>query len=86
MLHKILFTLVLTLLPAAPLFAQSRYHTTYAQLKDFKGRYEAAGGSTLDIAASPWDTLLYAILGKAKYPLRPAAKDVFLNNGNQQVG
>lgn len=85
MLHKILPTLALILLPVALLFSQNRYQTTYAQLKDFEGRYEADGGGTLDIAASPWDTLLYAILGKAKYPLRPAAKEVFLNNGNQQV-
>lgn len=85
MLRKILSTLALFLFPGALLIAQNRYHTTYPQLKDFEGQYQAGGTTTLNIAASPWDTLLYAIYGKAKYPLYPADQDVFLNNSRNKV-
>ena len=29
--------------------------------------------------------MLYALTGASKYPLRPYKKDIFLNNGNQQI-
>jgi CubicO group peptidase (beta-lactamase class C family) len=64
---------------------QQRYLTTYQQLKEFEGMYQYLNGSTLKIAASPKDTLLYAIINSSKYPLKPAADDLFLNTSNDRV-
>lgn len=65
--------------------AQSTYEVNLQELKTFEGTYAYGENSTLQIAASPADTVLYALIGVAKYKLRPFAKDIFLNNGNQQV-
>jgi len=65
--------------------AQKSYRPSYQQLKKYEGTYEYINKSTLQIAASPIDTLLYAIIGTSKYKLRPVAANLFLNNGNQQV-
>lgn len=63
--------------------AQTRY--TYQQLKEYEGTYEYHDKITLQIAASPKDKLLYALIGESKYQLTPFAKDVFLNAGKQEV-
>ena len=47
--------------------------------------YEFTNPSTLKIAASPKDRLLYAIISKSKYSLRPIEKDLFLNSSNDEV-
>ncbi|WP_447641991.1 MULTISPECIES: serine hydrolase domain-containing protein [Chitinophagaceae] len=78
----LLLFLVLNMVKA---HAQSAYKASYEELKTFQGTYAMAGGGTLQIAASPKDTMLYALVGDARYKLRPYAKHVFLNNGNQQV-
>ncbi len=58
---------------------------SYRQLKEYEGTYEYINHTTLQIAASPKDNVLYALVGDSKYKLRPSGKDTFLNNGNQQV-
>jgi CubicO group peptidase (beta-lactamase class C family) len=65
--------------------SQEVYKITYAGLKEYEGKYEYLGNSTLEIAASPRDLKLYAIIDEARYPLTPAAKDLFLNPGKQEV-
>jgi CubicO group peptidase (beta-lactamase class C family) len=65
--------------------AQTAYKPPYAELKTYQGVYEYANHKTLEIAASPVDSLLYALIGDSRYKLRPYSKDVFLNNGNEQV-
>ncbi len=65
--------------------AQESYRPSYQQLKKYEGTYEYQNGSTLQIAASPVDTLLYAIIGTSRYKLRPSAPDLFLNNSNKKV-
>lgn len=62
--------------------AQSVYKVNLHELKTFERTYSYGESGTLQIAASPTDALLYALIGSAKYKLRPYAKDVFLNNGN----
>lgn len=76
---------MLTMLVGSGAMSQSSYKVTYQQLKVYEGTYEFGDHSTLEIAASPKDTLLYAIIGTARYKLRPLMKDVFYNNGNQAV-
>jgi CubicO group peptidase (beta-lactamase class C family) len=66
-------------------FSQQQYKTTYEQLKAFEGKYEYLDHTTLEIAASPKDTILYAIIHQSKYALTPVAKDVFLNASKEEI-
>jgi len=66
-------------------FSQQTYKVNYDQLKEFEGSYEYFHHTTLKIAASPVDTLLYAIIDKTKYPLYPSGKDLFLNRQKDKV-
>ncbi|HVS93009.1 MAG TPA: serine hydrolase [Mucilaginibacter sp.] len=65
--------------------AQQRHQESYQQRKAYEGLYQYINHSTLEIAAPPNDTILYAIINKARYALRPKEKDVFLNNANDSV-
>lgn len=76
---------VLYFLIANSVFAQDKYTITYQELKTYQGVYEYTNHKTLQIAASPVDTVLYVLIGDAMYRLRPHSKDIFLNNGNLQV-
>lgn len=75
--------IVLFLLPAMA-FGQM-YKPSLAALKEYQGLYENSGGTTLRIAASPVDTMLYALIGEARYPLRSVRPDVFRNGGGDTV-
>jgi CubicO group peptidase (beta-lactamase class C family) len=66
-------------------FGQEAYTITYEQLKEFEGLYQYVNNTQLKIAASPKQAILFAIIGEARYPLRPFSKDVFLNNSNEKV-
>src|SRR6185436_5445366 len=54
-------------------------------LKEFEGRYEYLSGATIQIAASPRDGVLYAILDEAKYPLKRMSKGVFADRQGSRV-
>jgi hypothetical protein len=82
---KKLLLVFLLILSVKAGFAQSRYKISYEDLKVYEGKYQYGDQATLSIAASPKDTLLYAIILKGRYPLRPIGKDLFLNNGNDSV-
>lgn len=78
--------LLLTLLLTATLcYSQPEYKITYNQLKEFEGVYEYLNNTTLKIAASPKDNLLFAIINESKYPLTPTSKDLFLNSSKEKV-
>src|SRR5687767_6324553 len=66
-------------------FSQPNYKVKYNQLREFEGLYEYINHTTLQIAASPIDTLLYAIIDKSKYPLTPSDKDLFLTRQKDKV-
>ena len=66
-------------------FSQQTYKVSFEQLKEFEGLYEYANNSTLKIAASPKDTLLYAIIHESKYKLTPSGEDLFLNMSKERV-
>jgi CubicO group peptidase (beta-lactamase class C family)/uncharacterized Tic20 family protein len=51
----------------------------YDQLLEYEGTYEYVNKTTLDIRASELDTTLYAVIDKAKYPLKHIALDSFAN-------
>jgi CubicO group peptidase (beta-lactamase class C family) len=65
--------------------SQQQYPIVYEQLKEFEGVYEYVNHTTLKIAASPKDTLLYAVIGESKYALKPAAQDLFLDMSKGKV-
>ncbi|MHB8206913.1 serine hydrolase domain-containing protein [Mucilaginibacter sp.] len=66
-------------------FGQSAYKVSYTNIKAYEGLYQYENHKTLQMAASPVDTMLYAMIGTSMYKLRPYSKDVFLNGGNNQV-
>ncbi|MGK0309186.1 MAG: CubicO group peptidase (beta-lactamase class C family) [Urechidicola sp.] len=51
----------------------------YEQLLDYQGTYEYVNESTLYIVASEFNKTLYAVIDKAKYPLKHIALDTFAN-------
>jgi CubicO group peptidase (beta-lactamase class C family) len=81
--YRSLFILFLTLTIKAE--AQPAYSIQFRELKTYEGTYEYKNHSTLQIAASPVDTMLYALIGDARYRLRPYKTDIFLNSGKQEV-
>ncbi len=74
-------TYLLTILIIASFFceAQEKYKVTYAQLQEYQGLYQYLNNTTLKIAASPKDTILYAIINESKYYFIPVKKDLFLD-------
>lgn len=81
---QLLFFLSILLL-SFNVYAQSNYKTTYRQLIQYEGVYEFTNHTTLKIAASPKDTILYAIINKSSYPLKPFSDDVFLNLSKDKI-
>jgi CubicO group peptidase (beta-lactamase class C family) len=77
--------LLLLLLTAYVGYSQQKYKVTYEQLKEYEGLYEYTNHTTLQIAASPKDTLLYALINESKYALKPSEKDIFLNMSKEKV-
>jgi CubicO group peptidase (beta-lactamase class C family) len=76
---KIIKLLPILILISQAGVSQSKYAVTYRQLKDYEGLYEYSNQTTLKIAASPKDTLLYAIINESRYGLTPIGKDLFQN-------
>lgn len=52
-------------------------------LDDYTGTYRYHGGGTLAIV--PADSLLYAIIDEARYPVRPAGADRFVNGSGDTI-
>ena len=57
----------------------------YSKLLKYEANYEYVNKTTLDIMASELDTTLYAVIDKAKYPLKHIALDSFANIQNIPV-
>jgi CubicO group peptidase (beta-lactamase class C family) len=66
-------------------YAQQKFNVTYKQLKEYEGLYEYLNKTTLKIAASPKDTILYAIINESKYTLRSVEKDVFFDMAKNTI-
>lgn len=79
------FCLIVMISISQFVFTQPHYKMTYDQLKEFEGLYEYINKTSLKIAASPVDTLLYAIIDKSKYPLTPYGKDLFENRQKDKI-
>lgn len=57
----------------------------YQQLLEYEGEYEYTSGTALKIMASPIDSMLYAVIDHAKYPLHHVKDDTFSNVQNKRV-
>jgi len=58
---------------------KSQPSASYQQLLEYDGKYEYFSESTLKIIVSPMDTMLYAVIDDAKYPLFHVEADTFSN-------
>ena len=54
-------------------------------LREFQGRYEYFNHTTLELAASPRDGLLYALIAGSRYPLYPIGPALFRNASQDTV-
>lgn len=57
----------------------------FEKFLEYEGNYEYVDENTLDILASALDTTLYAVIDKAKFPLKHIALDSFVNIQNNPV-
>ena len=63
----------------------NKYTVSYEQLRQYEGLYEYLNNSTLKIAASPKDTMLYAIISESRYKLSSVEKDLFTDMTQNEV-
>jgi CubicO group peptidase (beta-lactamase class C family) len=60
--------------------------SAFDRLLEYQGLYEYENGTTLQIAASPADEILFALILDARYPLKPMPEaDTFRNVANERV-
>jgi CubicO group peptidase (beta-lactamase class C family) len=89
-LGQLIVTLLLPAFSAyaqvAPKPAEPNPDQTYERLLQYQGLYEYVNDTTLRIAASPAEQILYALVFDAKYPIRPRPEaDTFTDVSNQPV-
>lgn len=87
-MHRILvlaLTLVFSACSPPDLAALETAPSAEAGLAEYEGQYEYENGTRLIMVRGPNDKILYAFINGAHYPLRPARRDVFLNNGDVEV-
>ena len=73
-MRKLIFLILLIIGCSSP-----KEKSEYDKLLEYEGNYEYVDNTTLDIMASEFDTTLYAVIDKAKYPLKHIALDSFAN-------
>jgi CubicO group peptidase (beta-lactamase class C family) len=64
---------------------QANYRYTFQQLREFEGIYQYVNHTTLKMAASPNEIVLYAIVNQTRYALKAIGRDSFLTNANQSI-
>ncbi|MBO2011713.1 serine hydrolase domain-containing protein [Hymenobacter negativus] len=70
---------------SARVFAQAPFARTLVQLQEYQGLYEYENRATLQMAASPRDLVLYAIIADARYALHAVGPDSFADGSNNAV-
>lgn len=81
---------LMSLLACAPLLCDGAEpidadRARYEALLQYQGRYEYENGGTIEIAASPKDLTLFALVGGARYRLAPTQGETFLDAARQRV-
>lgn len=80
-MRKVFFVITLVAIGCSPRKEKNEYQT----LVEYEGHYEYLGKTTIDLVASEFDTVLYAVLDNSKYPLTYIEKDSFVNIRNNPV-
>jgi CubicO group peptidase (beta-lactamase class C family) len=85
----------LILLLITPVFAQEgnialhktvqKPSVTYQLLKEYQGLYQYVNNTTLQLAASPKDTTLYAIINESRYRLSYVEQDLFMDMSKNKI-
>jgi CubicO group peptidase (beta-lactamase class C family) len=70
---------ILLIIPLLISCSSTKEKSEHESLFDYEGKYEYVNKTTLDIMVSKFDTTLYAVIDKAKYPLKHIALDSFAN-------
>ncbi|MEO6980675.1 MAG: serine hydrolase [Mucilaginibacter sp.] len=58
---------------------------SYTQLKQYEGLYQYRFGDKIKFAASPKDTVLFAVINQSRYLLKPLAADVFTDQSGDHI-
>jgi CubicO group peptidase (beta-lactamase class C family) len=82
---KKIYLLNISILTTFFCYSQQTYKITYDQLKEYEGLYEYLNNTTLKIAASPKDTILYAIINNSRYKLSSLGRDLFMDMTKTKV-
>lgn len=72
-------------LSAVVSLGQANSQIGYQNLKEYEGGYEYFNNTRLQLAASPRDNTLYAIINEVRYPLKSVGKDSFLDVQNSKI-
>jgi hypothetical protein len=72
-------------LGAAVCFGQANSQIVYQDLKEYEGSYEYFNNTRLQLAASPRDNVLYAVINEVRYLLKTVGKDSFLDGQNSKI-
>ena len=78
---KKIFYLIPLIIGCSSQIEKSRYD----ELVAYEGKYEYLGNTSLTIVASEMDTVLYAVIDNAKYPLKYVNADTFKNQQGSPV-
>jgi CubicO group peptidase (beta-lactamase class C family) len=62
-----------------------KYVMSYSQLKQYEGLYAYINNTTLTLAASPIDTILYAIINESRYKLVALEHDLFMDGTKSKI-
>lgn len=65
--------------------AQRPSFRSYQKLQEFQGLYQYKNRTTLKLAVSPRDSLLYAIIAESRYPLYPIGDDLFRSQSKDTI-
>ena len=85
MKNRFLCFLFIILVCSLACFSQENPKIGYQALKEYEGSYEYFNNARLQLAASPKDNRLYAIINEVRYPLKTVARDSFLDVQNTKV-
>jgi CubicO group peptidase (beta-lactamase class C family) len=83
--NRIKMKKILLIIPLLIGCSSTKEKSEYESLLDYEGKYEYVDNTTLELQASAMDTMLYAVIDNAKYPLKFIALDSFTDTQGSSV-
>lgn len=83
-MKPVVFFWILSLF-VGPAFSQTQVPITYQALKAYEGVYEYRNQSPFQIAASPKDNRLYALINEVKFELNYLGNDLFISKAQEKL-